>query len=228
MTEEQPQDPSGDPNPEDNLEEELDDVLSEASALVESLSEEIGTPDDPEQARESPADPENARDSNTAPEDTAQLNAATEAAQTLGEPTTAGPATGSPAAPGAQPKAYSPDRPGLVGTGMLGVVGTPKTEESIQTGETGDAVSLDEAPLTAPQADDTSEPKAPKVRILVPLVAIKILSKVGLKVGEPIVALLELFDRPIQGLGQPIRKALGILALATLSTAVIVFTLSLW
>ena len=122
--------------------------------------------------------------------------------------TTAEPATSTNSSVGGQ----SPigERPGTVSTGMLGVVESatePVAAEPTPPGEPGRVAALARGAL------DTLRTRA---------------SPIGLRVGNHGVRLLEIMDRPFGRIGEPIRRIVGWVAIATCGTSTIAYLISLF
>lgn len=115
--------------------------------------------------------------------------------------------------------AVSP-KPGVVGTGTVGVVGTVSQQPEADTVE--EASTADEP--TGPSSTMDNIRKIPQViRVASTRLAPHVLT--GCERG---VTLLEWIDRPLARISQPIRRPLGWVALATTGTACILYLYSLF
>lgn len=120
-------------------------------------------------------------------------------------------------------------KPGVVGTGMLGVVGTPqpaKVEEDppgAAASHSGVAENPEEQ-AAAPARGATAASRSAVADVRRALA--DRLSPVTYTVAECTVRMLETADRPFRKLGETPRRWLGWLALATMGTSVVVFVLS--
>lgn len=135
------------------------------------------------------------------------------------EPVTPPSAVGSPANQALRPGGSA--KPGIVGTGMLGVVGTVSPAP---------AVSNPAPPPGAPSgqtntASETSE--SPKIASSLRQ-AVALASPLVWSVCDRALSLLELIDRPLAKLGSSIRRAIGWLAIATAGTALVAYLISLF
>jgi len=115
---------------------------------------------------------------------------------------------------GGSAKLSLPSKPGVVGTGMLGVVGTP---------------ALD--PIEAVPSDAATVPASGENRFGPPTTrnaAPAVLSRIGCSACDVAIRVLEKFDRPLASMGMGLRRLAGWFALATLATALIVYTIALF
>ncbi len=130
-----------------------------------------------------------------------------------------GPTESEPAVSGGGQGDGSP-KPGVVGTGILGVM-SPAIES--QTG--------DKEPESAAAIDRVKRFNAGAAVLLrlreVAATGVKRMSELSLPAFERIVTVLEQADRPFSRLKEPIRRAIGWLAVATLGTSALVFLWSL-
>lgn len=118
----------------------------------------------------------------------------------------------------------SVERPGVVGTGMLGVVGS--VAEPVA--ENADSEPTADEPVAA-------EPTQPNQPGRLAAFARSAMAKVsaraapmGLRVGNLGVRLLETIDRPFGRIGEPIRRIVGWVAIATFGTSTVAYFVSLF
>lgn len=118
---------------------------------------------------------------------------------------------------GSQPKPQPVPRPGVVGTGMIGVVGSahPKLSDA----------EMPSVPLPDEQVDRVEALPvggwSQRIRA-----GAAWLSPIVLPVCARAIHLLEQLDRPFGGLGPHVRQVIGWIAVATIGTSLIVYLLS--
>lgn len=118
----------------------------------------------------------------------------------------------------------SAERPGVVGTGMLGVVGSvanPVGEDA------GDEPAKDEPVV----AESTQSKQPGRLAALAHSTMVKLSASaapMGLRVGDLGVRLLETIDRPFGRIGEPIRRIVGWVAIATFGTSTVAYFISLF
>lgn len=126
-------------------------------------------------------------------------------------------------APTAEPtpavRAAPGGKPGVVGTGMLGVVASPVTETAVPRKD-DPAPTNGETASGPPAASEVGNPPPIGRRVL------KGVEPLLIKVAEKGVGVMERVDRPFARLGGSVRRYLGLAALATLATALIVLVIS--
>lgn len=199
-----------DPNSSSNLDAELADLQQ----LVDTTSHEIsGEPD-------SAAGASKATEKNVRPTKTGFTGERVASTPNQNEP-------GSETAPRLFGSSSDPDTskrqpsPGVVGTGLLGVVDPdkPRSEEG-QAAE-----SRADRPAGAQRGVSLSAPEAFKRSVQAAAARVTPFAA-GLALLA--VRLLERIDGPVGGVGSPVRRAVGWMALATLGTASIVYLVSLF
>ncbi len=209
---------------------DLDADLSELEQLVAGASKEVGEGSEPSGEEELPQEqPETTTEGSAVPDFMAEF--------TRPEDTNDSPATGGETAQPPGPadaelepdasaqttestQASTPAKPGVVGTGMIGVVGAASTEP------TADATSGASEELEARETPPAEATVTPLDRLF-GLVEERV-SPIALKVCEKAVPVLEAIDKPFGRVGTPIRRVIGWVAIATMGTALIVFLVSLF
>ncbi len=121
-------------------------------------------------------------------------------------------------------------KPGVVGTGMIGVVGAPLSTPPTDDRATEGTEASDTA---APTEEDDTPETASYVSVVARLVhtvkqSAGRFSTMGLTLCNRALGLLEVVDRPFARLGEPVRRVIGWIAIATVGTAVIVYMISLF
>lgn len=111
-------------------------------------------------------------------------------------------------------------KPGIVGSGKIGVVGTHTVSPKV------DASAPMETPDEPAEADDTPQRFAGMANVI--RGAATHLSPTVLAGCERAVNLLELIDRPLGRIGDPVRRLIGWVAIATIATSLLVFLYSLF
>lgn len=111
-------------------------------------------------------------------------------------------------------------KPGIVGSGKIGVVGTHTVSPKV------DASAPMETPDEPAEADDTPQKFAGIANVI--RGAATHLSPTVLAGCERAVNLLELIDRPLGRIGDPVRRLIGWVAIATIATSLLVFLYSLF
>lgn len=213
MDDQDPQESEDETTSDSQLEEELEQVMSTASSLVETLADEVGTPED---IGDTP--PPSPPESDSAPEEPDFMSELTQPASPSSEPTDA---NRSHLGAGSSTVA-SPEKIGVIGSANVSVIETAATDghndQAEEELETIDVTTI---------AEEPGEIAVEKRNRFVQR-TISLLGSFGVWFVGLIAPLLDRFDRPFGGLSQPIRQAMGILALATLATAMVVFALSFW
>lgn len=111
-------------------------------------------------------------------------------------------------------------KPGVVGSRKIGVVGTHTVSPKV------DASAPMETPDEPAEADDTPQRFAGMANVI--RGAATHLSPTVLAGCERAVNLLELIDRPLGRIGDPVRRLIGWVAIATIATSLLVFLYSLF
>jgi hypothetical protein len=116
--------------------------------------------------------------------------------------------------------------PGVVGTGVIGVVGRqappPTDHKTVETSEPAGPMKGD---------DGTAAVRVGRVTVRLRDIARRAfgrLSPIALKLCDGVLRLIEVADRPFARLGTPARTLIGWVAIATVGTAAIVFIISLF
>lgn len=99
-------------------------------------------------------------------------------------------------------------KPGLVGTGMLGVIGTTASQQPQKASASATDASFDSA-STESETEEAAHPRR--------------LADVLSPVIDLLERLLELLDRPFAKVGAGVKEIIGWVALATLGTAVVMY-----
>lgn len=110
-------------------------------------------------------------------------------------------------------------KPGVVGTGMLGVVASPVADTTLPS-TTESAPTNGEPAVSPPTSSEAGNPPPVARRVL------KGVEPLLIKVAEKGLGVMEKADRPFARLGGSARRFLGLAALATLATALIVLFIS--
>jgi hypothetical protein len=122
-----------------------------------------------------------------------------------------------PTASAAASKRHAPQKPGVVGTGMLGVIGSPPDERDQSESQSQDGSQ--QQPASAIDAQPRPSTIARMARLAEPA---------AMNACQSAARILERIDRPLTFLGPRTRTLLGWLALATLATAAIVYLVALF
>lgn len=126
-----------------------------------------------------------------------------------------------PGSPMLSGKFQSPDRPGVVGTGMLGRVGhAPALETANEEEEQQGQDDVPDGGDSSCEADEITPGAIEAIQKHIEPMAYQALSRLA--------GLLERIDRPISWMNPRLREVLGWAALATLGTAVLVFVIALF
>jgi hypothetical protein len=197
---------------------ESDSAPAPESESAPSTPEPVPSPDDP--VSDSPYAVPKLTAEFTRPEDSPETAPAgsQERAANSQKPVTPPSAVGSPANQAPRPGGSS--KPGVVGSGTMGVVGTPSPAP---------ADSNPAPPPGAPSGQTDLAPGTPESpQIASPLrQAVARASPLVWSVCDRALSLLEVIDRPLAKLGSSIRRAIGWFAIATAATAVIAYLISL-
>ncbi len=110
-------------------------------------------------------------------------------------------------------------KPGVVGTGLIGVVGTPAPSPAKEHASTSIAPG-------SPAETTPPTPEAAGITHILHAAAARI-SPLALSVCDRAVHLLEQFDRPMGWLSGSVRRVLGWIAIATVGTSVLVYLFTL-
>ncbi|MCH7839735.1 MAG: hypothetical protein IID38_05815 [Planctomycetes bacterium] len=134
-------------------------------------------------------------------------------------PEEAGAVTGNPQA-----------KPGVVGTGMLGVVSTPGASPISEVADVAAAMPESEVDIAAGSSEPDPSPKSPLLSRLLalPRVVASRLAPVNDLLCEQGSRLLDLMDRPLQHTNSLVRRLVGLVALATMAISIIVLVFSLF
>ena len=118
------------------------------------------------------------------------------------------------------PRSGASAKPGVVGTGMMGVVGTPSPAPA------GDSPT---SPPGAPDEEADLASGTPGGGQMVPLLrqAVDRASPLAFSACDRAVSILEAIDRPVAKAGPAVRRAIGWLAIATAATSAVVYLISL-
>ena len=230
---------------------ELDEVLAQASSLATDLSEQVGDADGPGRAQaNAPADldtelkemeqlastmnselgggsgttnGDSASDESAVPEFMSEFMEPQEptASASESDSTSASGSSGDGAGNATPTIAVTP-RPGVIGTGLIGVVGTPPPAAAEQA-EKPPAEEIEET-------EETEE--SPPSRLGKSLEVFKSagarVSPLVCGVGLQAVRVLEKIDEPVSGMSQSVRRLIGWVAIATLGTSAVVYAISLF
>lgn len=120
--------------------------------------------------------------------------------------------------------------PGVVGTGMLGVVSTPEASRIPEVADGAAAMpAAGENTVAQPDEPDPSPSSRVLSRLLaLPLVAVSRLAPVNGLLCQQGIRLLDLMDRPLQHTSVLVRRLVGWVALATMAISIIVLVISLF
>lgn len=212
-----------------DLDRELNDLQQLVATAGEELNDEPASPNDPggpdthpqafKSERSSSGDSYDVPDFMSEFTEPQQPDAAPdESRQPQSKPPPVNPSE-STSESASQTKSVHIPKPGVVGTGMIGVVGTAPPTPAVK----------DESPAIVKDdpADDASPPSIAKKSRRIAREAGSRLSPLALRLGLQGVRVLERIDRPIRGVSRPVRRLIGWIAIATLGTATIVFLISL-
>ena len=120
-------------------------------------------------------------------------------------------------------------KPGVVGTGMLGVVSTPGAAPISEVADAAAMPASEEEKAAGPEAPDPSPGGSVLSRLrALPRVVLSRLGPVNDLMCEDGSRLLELMDWPLQRTGLLVRRLVGLVALATMAIAIIVLVFSLF
>jgi hypothetical protein len=217
---------------------ELDEALAQASSLATDLSDQVGDADGSGQDQtNAPADLE------TELEEMERLASTTSSELVGGAGTTNGDSASDESAipdfmsefmepleppvsvsesdstyvPGSTddgaPTVATTPRPGVIGTGLIGVVGTPPPAR---------AEHVEESPVEIREIPPSKLGKSLAVFKWVGAWMGPSVCRVGLRA----VRVLEKLDEPVSGMSQPVRRLIGWVAIATLGTSVVVYAIS--
>lgn len=120
-------------------------------------------------------------------------------------------------------------KPGVVGTGMLGVVSTPGAAPISEVADAAAMPASEEEKAAGPEAPDPSAGGSVLSRLrALPRVVLSRLGPVNDLMCEHGSRLLDLMDWPLQRTGLLVRRLVGLVALATMAIAIIVLVFSLF
>lgn len=241
---EEPQEFEEEKSKDQQLEDELDQVLAAASSLVETLTDEVGTPEEEDEVvppsvapKSDPESGEPQKVEETPPPDPPTSDLESEEPDFMSELTQSQSASssGTGTAPDAKAEpshlgagsstVASPENLGVIGSANSGVSGTAKT--TVPNDYLDEELRALEATPFAEENGEVAAGQRKGIESIIPRVT-SIVGSVGVWLVALIAPLLDVIDRPVSGLSEPIRYAMGVLGLATLATAMVVFALSFW